>query len=268
MILPSHGDRASAQHSPSTQLRDRRSDRLSRSPRTAAPGNLILITCEHAGNRVPRAYAHVLRGAPLASHRGWDPGALRLAQRIARRLGVPLRSVMWSRLLVESNRSIENPRIWSRWTARLPREERERILERYWWPHRREVEHAVQSAVATGRRVVHVAVHTFTPALAGEVRRADVGLLYDSARKRERALCLRWRRTLRELDPTLRVRLNYPYRGTADGLPTWLRRRFPSARYLGIELEVNQALLLGRRRGTVEDAVTESLARILCAAPS
>jgi predicted N-formylglutamate amidohydrolase len=241
---------------------------LSKGPRTAAPGNLLLITCEHAGSRVPRAYAHVLRGAPLASHRGWDPGALPLARRIARRLRVPVHAVLWSRLLVESNRSIENPRIWSRWTARLPRDERERLLERYWWPHRREVEHEVRRAAGSGRRVVHVAVHTFTPVLAGEVRRADVGLLYDSARKQERAFCLRWRRCLRELDPTLRVRLNYPYRGTADGLPTWLRRRFPSAGYLGIELEVNQALLRGRRRGAVEDVVTESLALILPSANS
>jgi len=240
---------------------------LSKSRRNAAPSDLILITCEHAGNRVPRAYAHVLRGAPLASHRGWDPGALPLARRIARRLQVPLRSVMWSRLLVESNRSIENPRIWSRWTARLPREERERILDRYWWPHRREVDQTVRRAVESGRRVVHVAVHTFTPVLAGEVRRADVGLLYDSTRKQEREFCLRWRSNLRELDPTLRVRLNYPYRGAADGLPTWLRRRFPSARYLGIELEVNQARLRGRRRRAVEDVVTESLALILPSAP-
>jgi predicted N-formylglutamate amidohydrolase len=231
--------------------------------RRAGPGDLILITCEHAGNRVPRAYARVLRGAPLDSHRGWDPGALPLARRIARRLRVPLRSVFWSRLLVESNRSIENRRIWSRWTARLPREERERILERYWWPHRSDVERAVRRAATAGRRVVHIAVHTFTPVLAGEARNADVGLLYDSARKRERALCRGWQKALRELDPKLRVRLNYPYLGSADGLPTWLRRRFAPGRYLGVELEVSQGALRGPRRRAVEKAVTESLARII-----
>jgi hypothetical protein len=34
--------------------------------------------------------------------------------------------------------------------------------------------------------------------------------------------------------------MNYPYRGTADGLPTTLRRAHPDARYAGIEIEVNQ----------------------------
>jgi len=44
--------------------------------------------------------------------------------------------------------------------------------------------------------------------------------------------------------PGLRVRRNYPYRGAADGLTTHLRRQL-GPRYLGVELEINQALLLG-----------------------
>jgi hypothetical protein len=38
----------------------------------------------------------------------------------------------------------------------------------------------------------------------------------------------------------LRVRRNYPYAGKADGLTAYLRRLFPGAAYLGVELEVNQ----------------------------
>jgi len=36
------------------------------------------------------------------------------------------------------------------------------------------------------------------------------------------------------------VRRNYPYAGKNDGFTTYLRRRFPSDAYLGIELEINQ----------------------------
>ena len=71
------------------------------------------------------------------------------------------------------------------------------------------------------------------------VRDADVGLLYDPGREWERAICRRWRGVLREVAPDARVRLNYPYRGTADGFPTSLRRRFPEG-YAGIELELNE----------------------------
>jgi predicted N-formylglutamate amidohydrolase len=231
----------------------------------AAPRDQLLLTCEHGGNRVPRAYASRFRGAAavLESHRGWDPGALALARKLARHFGLPLRSVTTSRLLVEANRSPENPRIWSAYTAALPPQERQRILDRHYWPHRRDVEAAVGASVAARRRVVHVAVHSFTPRIDGEIRKGDVGLLYDPARPRERALALRWQGILRDLDPTLRVRRNHPYRGIADGLATWLRRRFPDADYAGFELEVNQAVFEGPRRREIERALVRSLEHLL-----
>jgi predicted N-formylglutamate amidohydrolase len=237
-----------------------------RSPRaTSTRRDRLLLTCEHAGNRIPRAYTSWFRGAApaLGSHRGWDPGALSLARTLARRLGVPLRFVATSRLLVEANRSPHSPRLWSRYTAGLPGEERQRILDRHYWPHRREVEAAVRASIAAGRRVVHVAVHSFTPRLDGRAREVDVGLLYDPSRRREQVQALRWQKILRDLDPALRVRRNRPYRGAADGLATWLRRRFPGPRYAGFELEVSQAVLLGSRRRAVEKALGESLERLL-----
>ena len=101
----------------------------------------LVLTCEHGGNRVPKEYAQLFRGArsALSSHRGWDPGALDLGRRMARRSGRSLHACTWTRLLIEPNRSVHNPRIWSSYTRELPREERERILERYWRPHQREV---------------------------------------------------------------------------------------------------------------------------------
>jgi len=228
-----------------------------------ARGDLLLLTCEHGGNRIPAAYAHVFRGAAsvLASHRGWDPGALDVARALARRFRLPVLAVAWSRLLVEANRSPTNPRIWSSYTKDLPGEERQRILDRYWWPHRREVEEAVDRGVKRGRPLP--TVHSFTPVLNGEIRTADIGLLYDSARPGERDFCRRWEKALAEELPALRVRRNYPYRGAADGLPNWFRRRLPDRSYVGIELELNQNLLAGSRRRQTAAVVAESLQRLL-----
>jgi predicted N-formylglutamate amidohydrolase len=231
----------------------------------AAPGDTLLLTCEHGGNRIPRAFAPLFRsaGRVLASHRGWDPGALELARLLSRRLRRPLLAVTWSRLLVEANRSETNPRIWSRFTAPLSRQERERILERWWYPHRRAVESAVAAGSARGRRVVHVAVHSFTPRLDGELRNADIGLLYDSRRAGEARLCRRWAAILRRLDPELRIRFNYPYRGAADGLATGLRRRHAGARYVGVELEINQALVGAPGWRAFQQRVADSLRELL-----
>ena len=228
---------------------------------TSLPRTTLVLTCEHGGNRIPRPYAHLFQGEDelLESHRGWDPGALTLARLLARELDRPLLAVTWSRLFVEANRAPSNPRIWSRFTGALPRAERERILEEWWWPHRRAVEEAVSAGIADGGRVLHVAVHSFTPELDGQVRNADVTFLYDSRRKGEADICRRWAGILGRLGPELRVRFNYPYRGNTDGLTTWLRRRFPQERYLGIELEFNQALVGGKGWRPFQNRIAESL---------
>jgi predicted N-formylglutamate amidohydrolase len=187
------------------------------------------------------------------SHRGYDPGALPMARALARRLGADLLEMSTTRLLVEPNRSLGHPKLFSEWSRVLDAPQREAAIERHYLPHRRRVIDAV--AEVAPRSVCHIAVHSFTPTLDGQRRNADIGLLYDPARKRERRLCRRWRELLGAIDPTLRVRLNYPYRGTNDGLTTALRRRFPASRYLGIELEINQSLLTGSaglRRQTTE----------------
>src|SRR5262245_17353507 len=228
-------------------------------------GASLVLTCEHAGNRIPAEYAWLFTraAAVLASHRGWDPGALPLGKLMASKLRTPLLSTSWSRLLVEANRSAHLKKVWSPFTADLPESERERILARYWRPHRREVEQAVRAGISTHGNVVHVAVHSFTPELDGEQRNADVGFLYDSKRRPEADLARRWGEHLRAAVPGLRVRNNYPYRGDTDGLPTALRKQHGPSRYRGYELEVNQALLASKRWRPVGEALAATLAQAL-----
>jgi predicted N-formylglutamate amidohydrolase len=99
--------------------------------------------------------------------------------------------------------------------------------------------------------------------LHGELRNADVGLLYDPRRSGEKGLCTRWQKILEELDPKIRVRRNYPYPGVADGLTTWLRRRVSERNYVGVELEVNQALLASPRRDHVKRLISQSIGNLL-----
>lgn len=213
------------------------------SPARAAP--VCLVTCEHGGSRVPRAYRTHFHGAGevLASHRGWDPGALRLARALALLLSAPLRWATVTRLLVDLNRSPGHPRVFSEFTRPLPSARREELLRTHHAPYRDGVAAEVERLSAGGATVVHLGVHSFTPVLAGAVRRADIGLLYDPGRDGEAALCSAWAARLRRRLPDLAVRRNQPYRGVSDGLTTWLRRRFGGAAYLGIEIEVNQRLL-------------------------
>lgn len=176
----------------------------------------------------------------LSGHRGFDPGALELARRLARMLHCTLIAATTTRLLVDLNRSPTNRNVFSVISRELSRTEREHLLATCHRPHRDRVAERVDTMIATAGRVLHIAVHTFTPSLGGSPRRADVGLLYDPARSAERRLCGLWQHALANQGPRLVVRRNYPYRGNSDGLPTWLRRKRPDGAYLGIELEVSQ----------------------------
>ena len=207
----------------------------------------LLITCEHGGNKIPTRYRPLfarLRGA-LDSHRGYDPGALALARDFAAAFDAELVYSTTSRLLVELNRSPGHKQLFSEATRDLPPAERERLLQRYYRPYRGWVEAQVAAAVDAGEQAIHVSSHSFTPRLAGEVRRADIGLLYDPSRRSERDLCREWQRAIRAADGTLAVRRNYPYRGSADGLTTHLRRLHHDRCYAGVEIEVNQKYALG-----------------------
>jgi predicted N-formylglutamate amidohydrolase len=227
----------------------------------------VVVTCEHGGNRIPSDCADLFRGwkRVLASHRGHDPGALLMARQLAAALHAPLVAATISRLVVDLNRSLSNRNVWSGATRRLPAAAKARIAERHYMPYRSQVDALVEGAVAAGHRVIHLSSHSFTPVLDGEVRNADVGLLYDPVRSGEVALASCWKAALAEVSPGLRVRRNYPYAGKNDGLTASLRRRFPASRYVGIEIEVNQAIVLGATRPwqRLRRAVVTSLQAVL-----
>lgn len=205
----------------------------------------FLVTCEHGGNRIPARYRMLFAGqrALLDSHRGFDPGALATAKALAKAFDAPLVYATVSRLLVDLNRSLGHRQVFSRATHAVSADVRARIVDEHYRPHRAEVERLVRAAIARGRRVIHIASHSFTPVLDGNVRTADVGLLYDPRRRPESALCARWKDALATRAPALRVRRNYPYAGKCDGLTSYLRSRFGAADYVGVELEVNQRIV-------------------------
>lgn len=215
-------------------------------PRRSPSAPTLLLTCEHGGNDVPPRYRPLFARAAtvLRSHRGWDPGALALAKSLARVLRAPLVASTTTRLLIDLNRSLDNPAVYSRYTAELPAPDRVAIGAMHYVPHRKAVIRRVADQVDSGRApVVHVGVHSFTPVLRGRRRDVHVGLLFDPSRPLEAAVCLAWGRSLARLRPRWTIAMNRPYKGTDDGLTTSMRGLFAADEYLGIELEVVQPLL-------------------------
>jgi predicted N-formylglutamate amidohydrolase len=185
-----------------------------------------------------------------------------MARILARRLACPCHLGRWSRLLIDLNRRPGHPKLVAKRSfgidvpgnAAVSRAERERRVRRYHTPYRDGALADVRRIIAARGTCLHLSVHSFTPVVDGEVRRADVGLLYDPSRRRERDFSSR-------LAPLLAahglcVRMNDPYRGTSDGFTTTTRHLFPASRYVALEIETNQRLL-------AEAAAARRMGRIL-----
>jgi predicted N-formylglutamate amidohydrolase len=171
---------------------------------------------------------------------------------LADRLRAPYFEGRFTRLLVDLNRTNDHLRVVPAdaggvviaMNAKLDGEARRARLRGFWTEHTQAVRVAVARRVASHRACLHLAVHSFTPVLDGNVRACDIGLLFDSARARERRVAAFLRSAVEEA--RLSCRFNYPYRGASNGLVTSLRRELGGA-YLGFEIEINQALLVDVR---------------------
>lgn len=216
---------------------------------------------------MPARYAHLFAGheALLPTHRGWDDGALALARQMADTLKAPLFAATTTRLLIDLNRSIGHKALHSEATRGLPLATRREIAAQYYRPHRDAIESAIAEHIAAGQRVLHVASHSFTPELHGQVRQADVAWLYNASRAGESQFSKQWQAALKQRRPDLKLRRNYPYNGKDDGLTALLRKRHTADEYVGVELEVNQRFVThgGDAWAILQADIVQSLADVL-----
>lgn len=205
----------------------------------------ILVTCEHACNRLPDGFA--LDGDVQQLHVAWDPGALVIAEHLARRFEAPLWRGEYSRLVADLNRSVGNRMLIRpvsdghpiHFNYGLSQRARAERVARYHRPYREGVERAAQEIIARHGRCVQISVHTFTPTLDGKLRRNDIGLLHDPRWGIERQVCRDLRAHL-DSQTEYVTWFNRPYSGTADGILPAMRRQHGEDTFLGIELEINQ----------------------------
>jgi len=198
----------------------------------------------------------------LDSHRGWDVGALDLARQVAAAFGVPLYAATTTRLLVDLNRSIGHPQLFSEVTRALPRARRQNLVDRH-YGHIAQVlsrDRAFRRIGSAGhpRRVAQ-----FHASARRRARRADVAWLYDHAALAKPAFARSWMRQLAHLAPDLRLRRNYPYRGRGDGLTAALRRRHPDAAYVASNSRSTSHSSNSRPWDRLKEALVDSLKKAL-----
>ena len=147
-----------------------------------------LVVCDHASRAFPRALDRLgLPELPSWQHIAWDIGAGELARGLAHALDAPAVLAGYSRLVVDCNRSPDDEEAFRKesdgWTVpgnqHLSEDDRRVRLASFFDPYHECIEAMLGGF--RGRNVLPllVAVHSFSPALAGNTRPWHAGVLWD-----------------------------------------------------------------------------------------
>lgn len=222
----------------------------------------LIVTCEHASKRVPAPLRTTASDREwLSTHWGWDIGARTVCRELIRQtesIGVFAR---FSRLLADANRDPAHEHLIRcaveghvlSFNSCLTIEEVDRRIELFHAQYHAAVDRVVDARMKHSGDVMLLAVHSFTPQLGDEVRKMDVGVLFDPFE----AIARRFQAEIAA--EGLKVALNEPYSGR-DGLMYAACRHGSSHDAVYLELEINQSLI-----STAADArkMGRSLARAL-----
>lgn len=148
----------------------------------------FLLTADHAGRRIPRRLGSLgLPASELQRHIAWDIGIAAVTEQLAAALDATAVLQTYSRLVIDCNRQPE-------WQSAVPvisedtpvpgnealtddaREARETEI---FVPYHETIDTLLSARNAAGRRVVLVAMHSFTPVYKGTARTVNVGVLYN-----------------------------------------------------------------------------------------
>jgi predicted N-formylglutamate amidohydrolase len=205
----------------------------------------FLIVCEHASRYIPDAFGDLgLAGPALSSHVAWDPGALAVAEEMARLLDAPLVAQRVSRLIYDCNRPPDDAsavpvrsEIYDipRNAGLTPAQLQERVA-RYYEPFKAVLTQAIDAQTVRSGPPALVTVHSFTPVYFGAHREVEIGILHDADSRLADAM-LRAAR-----NASFVVRRNEPY-GPKDGVTHTLKEHALPRGLLNVMLEIRNDLI-------------------------
>ncbi len=220
----------------------------------------LILTCEHASNAAPKQYHNLIPKRVLATHRGYDIGTKAVYTYLKNHLTCYAQAAAYSRLLIEMNRSLNHPGLFSQWSSKLSENEKRQLIENLYIPYRNKIISTIKQALKKNL-VIHIAVHSFTPVLHNIKRTTDIGLLYDPKKIAEKRFCQSWKHAIKANSDYV-VKMNYPYKGTADGLTSYLNSVFPT-NYIGIEIEINQKFAIKKQLAPLQHMLLKTLQSVI-----
>lgn len=149
----------------------------------------VLLVGDHVSNRIPRSLDKLgLDDAVLGQHVASDIGTRKLISHLSEHLDAPAVLAGYSRLVVDLNRSLEDPTVMPEVSDGIPipgnqglsREERAMRVHCFYRPYRVTIDGMLARFRARDIVPAFISIHSFTPQLADHQPRPwQIGLMWD-----------------------------------------------------------------------------------------
>jgi predicted N-formylglutamate amidohydrolase len=178
----------------------------------------VLLVGDHVSNHIPKSLQQLgLEDWVLQEHVAYDIGTRKLLTHLVDHLDAPAVMAGYSRLVIDLNRSLEDPSVMPEVSDNIPipgnqglsAEDRNRRIHSFYTPYRAAIDHALQDFRKRDIVPALIAIHSFTPQMAGFERPWHIGLLWD----KDPRIPLKMLQHLRAHPQAINVGDNEPYSG-------------------------------------------------------
>jgi predicted N-formylglutamate amidohydrolase len=178
----------------------------------------VLLVGDHVSNLIPRSLEQLgLEDWVLQQHVAYDIGTRKLLTHLVDHLDAPAVMAGYSRLVVDLNRSLEDASVMPEVSDNIPipgnqglsTEQRNRRIHSFYTPYRAAIDHALHDFRQRDIVPALIAIHSFTPQMAGIERPWHIGLLWD----KDPRIPLQLLERLRAHPENINVGDNEPYSG-------------------------------------------------------
>lgn len=148
----------------------------------------VLLTGDHVSNVMPKALGSLgLDRSALKQHIAYDIGTRKLITHLSEHLDAPAVLAGYSRLVVDLNRSLEDPSVMPEISdeqvipgnQNLSQAHRNERIHCFYTPYRKAIDSKLHRFREQGVVPAFISIHSFTPEMAGFVRPWHAGILWD-----------------------------------------------------------------------------------------
>ncbi|MEA1888245.1 MAG: N-formylglutamate amidohydrolase [Pseudomonadota bacterium] len=178
----------------------------------------VLLVGDHVSNLIPGSLKQLgLEDWVLQEHVTYDIGTRKLLTHLVDHLDARAVMAGYSRLVIDLNRSLEDASVMPEASDNIPipgnqglsAEDRNRRIHSFYTPYRAAIDHALHGFRQRDIVPALIAIHSFTPQMAGFERPWHIGLLWD----KDPRIPLQLLQRLRAHPEAINVGDNEPYSG-------------------------------------------------------